>query len=295
MAVSIRILALPGQDSWGNITGRGFNCHILVSPFNRRITVYRFNLTRHDGAEEMVRVLMEKARAQGLDKIWLKSVTRWENAFLDSGMKLEASIPGYYKGEEPALIFAKYLSARRQTPSNSRSIELVEKLIFDLKTKTEKRILPAGITPKWAQREHCADLARLFSRVFPTYPFPVGDPDYIKHTMDNGVCYITARHNGKLVAASSAEINRPQKNAEMTDFATLPVWRGHGLANFLLSQMESRLKDEGYRCLYTIARSSSIGMNKVFAGAGYGFNGVLINNCNISGDFEDMNVWSKIL
>jgi hypothetical protein len=36
-------------------------------------------------------------------------------------------------------------------------------------------------------------------------------------------------------------------------------------------------------------------MNKVFAGAGYGFSGVLINNCNISGDFEDMNVWFKII
>ena len=295
MAVSIKIPAQPGQDRQADITGRDFNCHILVSPFNRRITVNSFNLARPDGAAEMAQVLTEKARAQGLDKIWLKSPARWKNAFLDSGMKLEAAIPGYYQGEETALVLARYLSASRQTPSNSRGVQLVEKLISSLKAETGKRILPAGITPKWAQREHCADLARLFSRVFPTYPFPVDNPDYIEHTLDNGVCYITAWHNGELVAASSAETNRPQKNAEMTDFATLPRWRGHGLANCLLARMESRLQDEGYRCLYTIARSSSIGINKVFAGAGYGFNGVLINNCNISGDFEDMNVWSKNL
>jgi len=151
-------------------------------------------------------------------------------------------------------------------------------------------MLPAGITIEYAQPEHCEDLARLFSKVFPTYPFPVSDPGYLKHTMDNGTCYITAWHNGELIAASSAETDRQQKNAEMTDFATLPIWRGHGLASCLLAQLESRLESEGYRCLYTIARSSSIGMNKVFAGAGYGFNGVLVNNCNISGDFEDMNV-----
>ncbi|MDD4766901.1 MAG: putative beta-lysine N-acetyltransferase [Desulfotomaculaceae bacterium] len=295
MAVSMKIPAQPGQDRQAEITGRDFNCHILVSPFNRRITVNRFNLTRPDGAAEMAQVLTEKARAQGLDKIWLKSSARWVSAFLDSSMKLEATIPGYYQGEDPTLVFARYLSASRQTPSNSSSIELAEKLISGLKTETSKRILPAGITLKWAQREHCADLARLFSRVFPTYPFPVDDPDYIEYTLDKGVCYISAWHNGELVAASSAETNWPQKNAEMTDFATLPRWRGHGLANCLLARMESRLQDEGYRCLYTIARSSSIGMNKVFAGAGYGFNGVLINNCNISGDFEDMNVWSKIL
>ncbi|MDD4335564.1 MAG: hypothetical protein PHY77_08165 [Desulfotomaculaceae bacterium] len=185
MTASIKILAQPGQDSWRDITGRSFNCRILVSPFNRRITVYRFNLIRAAGAEEMVQVLTGKARAQGLDKIWLKCVTRWKNTFGDAGMKLEASIPGYYKGEEPALVFARYLSARRQTPSNSRGVELVEKLISGLKKETGKQILPAGITSKWAQREHCADLARLFSRVFPTYPWHVYIFVHIKSNLLN--------------------------------------------------------------------------------------------------------------
>lgn len=295
MAAKTKDLAQPGCDRWEFIKGGCFSCYILVSPFNRRITVYSFDLLRDQGAGEMVQALAENAKLHGLDKIWLKSTADWENAFLSAGMKLEASIPGYYYGKETALVFAKYLSAGRQTPSNSKDIVLAEELISGFKTENGKRMLPSGITPLWAKREHCADLARLYSRVFPTYPFPVADPGYIKHTMDSGTCYITAWHDDELIAASSAETNRPQKNAEMTDFATIPAWRGHGLASCLLSQMESRLDSEGYRCLYTIARSSSIGMNKVFAGAGFSFNGVLIKNCNIGGDFEDMNVWSKIL
>lgn len=295
MAVEIKNVEQTGQDHWAVIEGRDFSNRILVSPYNRRITVYEFDLVRDHGAGEMVQVLVEKAKAHGLDKIWLKSGTKWKHAFLSAGMKLEASIPGYYKGEEPALIFAMYLSTKRQTPSNSRGSDLVKKLISGFKTGTGKRMLPAAITLKWGQPEHCPALARLYSKVFPTYPFPVSDPDYLKHTMDNGTCYIMAWHNEELIAAASAEINRPQKNAEMTDFATLPMWRGYGLASCLLAQLESRLKSEGYRCLYTIARSSSAGMNKVFAGAGYSFSGVLINNCNIGGGFEDMNVWSKIL
>lgn len=295
MAAKTKDLAQPGCDRWEFIKGGCFSCYILVSPFNRRITVYSFDLLRDQGAGEMVQALAENAKLHGLDKIWLKSTADWENAFLSAGMKLEASIPGYYYGKETALVFARYLSAGRQTPSNSKDIVLAEELISGFKTENGKRMLPSGITPLWAKREHCADLARLYSRVFPTYPFPVADPGYIKHTMDSGTCYITAWHDDELIAASSAETNRPQKNAEMTDFATLPAWRGHGLASCLLSQMESRLDSEGYRCLYTIARSSSIGMNKVFAGAGFSFNGVLIKNCNIGGDFEDMNVWSKIL
>lgn len=286
---------MPGQDCWETIAGKDFNCRILLSPFNRRLTVDTFNLSRVRGAEEMIQVLTEKARTQGLDKIWLKSIPKWEKNFLAAGMKLEASIPGFYKGKERAVVLARFLSSRRETPSNSKGITLVKIITNNRTSEATKRDLPAEVSLKWAQKEHCPHLAGLFSKVFPTYPFPVFDPNYIRQTMNNGTCYITAWHNNKLVAASATELNQLEKNAEMTDFATLPMWRGQGLANCLLDQMESRLRYKGYRCLYTIARSSSIGMNKVFARAGYGFNGVLINNCNISGDFEDMHVWSKIL
>lgn len=295
MAVEMKNIEQLSQDQWENIKGRDFNSHILVSPYNRRITVYEFALIQEYGAGEMIRFLVEKAGVHGLDKIWLKSGARWKQAFLSAGMKLEASIPGYYKGEEPALVLAMYLSARRQTPSNNRGADQAKELISRFKTGSGIRALPTGITLKWGQPEHCLALARLYGRVFSTYPFPVSDPDYLKLTMDKGTCYIMAWHHEELIAAASAEINRIHKNAEMTDFATISRWKGYGLASCLLTQMEARLESEGYRCLYTIARSSSTGMNKVFAGAGYSFSGVLINNCNIGGGFEDMNVWSKVL
>lgn len=283
-------------DRWEILEGDAFDCRILVSPYNRRITVYEFNLAQDRGAEEMVSVLKEKASENGLDKIWLKSKTGHMKTFTSAGMKLEASIPGYYKGKETALIFSLYLSNHRQTPSNAGGKELIDKAVSRAKERTVKRTLPEAITLKWGQKKHCPALARLYSKVFTTYPFPVFDPDYLKSTIDqDSTYYITAWHNQDLIAASSAEINRPQQNAEMTDFATLPKWRGHGLASFLLAEMESRLEGERFRCLYTLARSSSIGMNSVFANAGYVYHGVLINNCNIGEDFEDMNVWSKLL
>lgn len=296
MSIKIKNIENVYPDRWEVIEGNAFDCRILVSPYNRRITVYEFNLTRDKGAEEMLKVLAGKASRNGLDKLWLKSETRYMNTLANAGMKLEASIPGYYKGKETAHIFALYLNNQRQTPSNARGKELVDKLVSGFNTGTVKRILPDGITLEWGQAEHCPALARLYSKIFTTYPFPVFDPDYLKSTIDHDTTYyITAWHNKELIAASSAEINRLQKNAEMTDFATLPKWRGHGLASFLLAQMETRLKRESFRCLYTIARSSSTGMNSVFANAGYGYFGVLINNCNIGVGFEDMNVWSKLL
>ncbi len=284
------------MDRWEIIEGNAFDCRILISPYNRRITVYEFNLTRDHAAGEMVKLLAGKASENGLDKIWLKSKTGYMNAFTEAGMKLEASIPGYYMGQETALVFALYLSSHRQTPSHARGKELVDKLVSKFKDGTVKRIIPDGITFKWGEKEHCPAMARLYRKVFTTYPFPVFDPDYLKSTIDqDSTYYITAWHNKELIAASSAEINRPQQNAEMTDFATLPQWRGYGLASFLLDQMETRLQTERFRCLYTIARASSTGMNSVFANAGYGYYGVLIKNCNIGVGFEDMNVWAKLL
>jgi len=277
------------------VEGCDFSCRVLVSPYNRRITICEFDLARDDGAGEMVRTLAERAIAEGLDKIWLKTGSKWRRALAGAGMRLEATIPGYYRGEEPALVYAMYLSARRQTPSNPAGMDLVKKLVDAPGAGGGERDLPAGITLQWGGAEHCLELAGLYGGVYATYPFPVFDPGYVRYTMEHDVCYLTAWHGGELVAAASAEINRREKNAEMTDFATLSEWRGRGLAGCLLARLESRLAGEGFRCLYTIARSGSVGMNKVFAGAGYAFHGVLVNNCNIGGGFEDMNVWVKLI
>lgn len=295
VAVSISGLEQAGPDRWENTEGQNFKCRILVSFYNRRITIKSFTLARNEGAAEMFQVLSEKAVSHGVDKIWLKAEPESAHCFTSTGVRLEAVIPGYYAGKKPALVFAKYLSEQRRTPSNHKNKENISKLVAPDGSTNGQAPLPNGIRLVWGRAEHCRPLAWLYRRVFATYPFPVFDPDYLRYTMDHDVCYITAWDAQALVAAASAEINYQEKNAEMTDFATIPAWRGHGLASCLLNQLEPRLRQEGIRCLYTIARSSSMGMNKVFANTGYRYCGVLVNNCNISGNFEDMNVWSKII
>ena len=97
------------------------------------------------------------------------------------------------------------------------------------------------------------------------------------------------------MALSSAEMDADARNAEMTDFATLPDYRGRGLATLLLEAMEAAMHDREMATAYTIARAPSFGMNITFARMGYRFAGRLINNTNIAGRFEDMNVWYKHL
>ncbi len=81
----------------------------------------------------------------------------------------------------------------------------------------------------------------------------------------------------------------------MTDFATLPQYRKQGIAQKLLHEMERNIKEKDFRMSYTIARAMSPGINITFARCGYTYAGTLINNTNISGSIESMNVWYKKL
>jgi putative beta-lysine N-acetyltransferase len=81
----------------------------------------------------------------------------------------------------------------------------------------------------------------------------------------------------------------------MTDFATLPAYRGRGLATRLLGLMGCQAIESGVRVAYTIARAVSFGMNITFARHAYQYGGTLINNTQIAGSIESMNVWYRLL
>jgi putative beta-lysine N-acetyltransferase len=113
--------------------------------------------------------------------------------------------------------------------------------------------------------------------------------------MDENIQYYGIYYKNKLIAASSAEMDIEMKNAEMTDFATDPEFAGNSLSLILLRKMEEEMMRKEMKVLYTIARSFSPGMNITFAKQDYEFSGTLINNTNIFGKIESMNVWYKII
>ena len=113
--------------------------------------------------------------------------------------------------------------------------------------------------------------------------------------MLKNIVYFGIEINKKLVALSSAEVDHDSRTVEMTDFATLPEFTGNSFASHLLERMEQDMKTRAIRTAYTIARAISTGMNITFARAGYTYTGRLINNTNIAGNIESMNVWHKIL
>jgi putative beta-lysine N-acetyltransferase len=138
-------------------------------------------------------------------------------------------------------------------------------------------------------------LAKIYGRVFESYPFPIHQPDYIKEMMTKAVSYFCIRIDNAIAAAAAAEVDSLNLNCEMTDFATLPEHRGKGLAGMLLKHMDDKARCQGVKTAYTIARADSPGMNVVFKRRGYRYGGRLNKNSQIGGGIRSMNVWYRRL
>ena len=273
-----------------SIKGDGFTVQMIASDFNSRIQVLSYEA--HDSGA-MVRALVSEAQTRGYGKIFVKAPLVDRGALEDAGLLAEATITGYFSGE-PAVVMSMFLDDERmQQPFESDQNEILE-TIQSRPADSAVPELPEGYRLIVAESGDTHELAELYRHVFASYPFPISDPDYLEATMKSHVVYRIVRDaGGSLVAAASAETCRRYRNAEMTDFATLPSQRGLGLAQHILAALESDMSGWAIPNLYTVARARSAGMSRVFYNRGYEMTGTLVNNCHITGRVEDMHVWCR--
>lgn len=280
---------------WGNIIrdieGKYFKARIEESFYNKRISILDYNYENKTGLKDFFKTLDSLCLKHKYGKIWGKISAKDKAFFLADGFISEAEIINYFGREKNAFICSKYFWDR--AISRDAAGKNIKKLPTD-------KVLRAGLISlsddcrfKIAADEDLGNLACLYQQVFTTYPYPVFNEEYLRSTMDH-IIYVLIYRDKELLAAAAAEINNKYANAEMTDFAVLPSERGKGLASFLLNKLEEIMKEMNIYCLYTIARRKSPGMNRVFEQADYLYTGTLINNCNISGGFEDMNLLCKM-
>lgn len=247
--------------------------------------------------DPLIESLHSLARDKGYGKIFAKVPGRALSPFLNSGFVREATVPAMYSGKEDAFFLARFLDTRRSEIKDRQTIYHVLE-VCEKKSGMGHGILPPGFTPRLMTEDDCPEMARLYCQVFDSYPFPITDPDYLLKTMRSHVIYAGMYHGERLAALASAEVDPKGKNAEMTDFATRPEFRENRLATHLLEFLIHKLGLHpllDIRTGYTIARCVSYGINIAFARCGFTFGGILVNNTNIAGEVESMNVWYKPL
>ena len=263
---------------------------IQHGPSNDRIYLMKLHA---DDAPDIIAHLDRIAAERGYSKVFVK-VPQWcVNIFIAAGYELEASIPFFFPENNAACFMGKYFCAIRETEGQP---QLVKDILAAAKAQepTARSLpLPDGFSMRVALPEDAQQMATVYREVFATYPFPIHDPAFLQSAMAGNTIFFGIWQGNKIAALSSAEMDPSSYSVEMTDFATLPEYRGHGLALNLLQQMEVAVRTLGIRSLFTIARAYSFGMNITFARDGYSFGGTLTNNTNISGSLESMNVWYK--
>ncbi len=261
-------------------------------PYNDRIYLMQ---TGSGSLQELPQRLIGMAEEKGYGKIFAKLPETQASVFLNAGFRTEAEIPAFYNGKEKGVFLAYYVNRDRE---NEAELDIYEHNRTLALSKKNTKISPLDTSRfrlRTCNEDDTTRMAEIYKVVFPSYPFPIHDPDYLRETLRTHVDYFGVGHKGKLIALSSAEKNTKALHAEMTDFATLPDWRGNGLAVHLLLRMEEHVRRRGFRNVFTIARAASPGMNITFAKCGYEYGGRLINNTNISGNIESMNIWYKPL
>ncbi len=265
---------------------------IQHGPFNDRVYLMKAGL---DNISQLPSMLEEIVQKYGYSKIFSKIPAFAKKTFVQSGHIEEARIPGFFKGEEAAVFMAKYLSNERMEEKNAQERSNVLEVALSKSGKSKDIILADDEEFTVCSKGDATEMARLYAQVFPSYPFPIQDARYLVNTMSEDFVYFGIRKRGDLVAVSSCEMDVLNLNVEMTDFATLPDSRGKGYSYLLLGEMEKNMRSRGILTSYTIARAISYGINTIFSRRSYTYGGTLLNNTNISGGIESMNIWYKTL
>lgn len=265
-----------------------FGSKVQHGTINDRI--YVLHLAPGDPNQLIFR-LDQMANLYGYSKIFAKiSAEHWQKFFSADYVK-EAEIPLFFNGKKDCFFVSKFFKNRQETNENFSKLH-------SLARNDNTRSVGYCSKKDMYNVEVCTsadaeELSLMYQQVFPSYPFPIFNPSYLSRIMSDEVTYYCIRVGGSIIATAAIESDHHGQHAEMTDFATLPEWRGKGLAESLLRHMGAVIDDSQIKTVYTIARASSYGMNRVFWKCGYTYSGLLINNTQISGSIQSMSVWYR--
>lgn len=264
---------------------------VLWDWFNQRVKI----LGNQKTGTNTLRLIKTLAASAEVGKVIACTLPAYQDLFLEQGFIVEGKISGFYSGED-ALVYSYFTTPTRKTSANKYDGIIPVGSNWDrVKQANQQTGLPY-VTRK-AMPADVPGMVSLFSSVFETYPSPVFDKDYLLGYLRHGpVNYrVAIDDNNRIVGIASAEKDRANLNAEITDCVTDPQFRGQGVLSQLISELEADLYQEGYICLYTLCRAIHPPVNKAFFRLGYLYSGRLIKNCNICGSYEDMNVLVKVL
>ena len=261
---------------------------IYVDYVNKRLKIIDLtNITVQN-----IKRIIHFSSKQHLDKVICICDSTYVDIFTEAGFEIEGKIDRFFKGQN-GFCMSYFISSDRKICSNFSKKELLVKQCLAVKNTFIHRSEKSKYSIRNANETDIQEMVKLFSTVFLTYPSPVYDEEFLKKTMKEKVLYKVAVYEGKIIGIASADMDKENLNAEITDCATYPDYRGKGVLSNIIYSLELDLRKKGFITLYSLSRAINPSINFVLSKQNYKFTGRLINNCNICGTFEDMNIWVK--
>ncbi len=262
--------------------------YFQIDTHNLRLVVN--NYPTDFSAAELTDELVKLSKQHYLSKIWLWAYPDDVPAFVRCGFQQEGQLTGKH-ATGPTVSLAYYVDTQR---SKSRDLEMEDGILAQVKALPLRPLLPlsAKLEVRLLDLRDSSAISRLMSQVFVSYPTPL-DQDYIKTLITKSYLFYGAFSGEELVSMAAAYPDRNWGRCEITDCATLPDFRGWALTERLINLLETEVCQLGPYVLYTLARATLPAVNRVFHRIGFNYRGRLINNCDIAGALEDMNLWVK--
>jgi putative beta-lysine N-acetyltransferase len=234
--------------------------------------------------------LTELASAKGYTKIIAKVKDSQVLPFLRQGYQIEATVPGYF-GLEDA-IFVSYFLEQQRASCNKHELhdDILEKASQTMPWRGEQ--LVEELTIRKATTDDARDISKVYNLAFSSYSSPVGDENFVKTSIANGVDYFCMVYMNAVIGCVRVEYEADAPNARLYDIVVAEQFRNQGVATALVKACCHVLENQGVSFVYSVCRAASFAINKVFARLGYEYGGRLLNNNLVNGELESMNVWS---
>ncbi len=261
---------------------------VFLDYANSRLKVLKYNQL----SVNMIMNAVSLARTEKFGKVLVNCRLKDLKYFKEAGFVIEGMINGFFKGED-AYCMSLFLDKEREQSKNKEKEDEILELCFE----KERILVPPDLNCEYKIRNSIENdipqMVKLFKTVFKTYPSPIFDQDYLKKIMNKKVLFKVALKDNMIVSIASADMDKENLNAEITDCATYPEYRGQGLLSNLAYMLEKELVERKFNTLYSLSRAINAGINISLGKLGYDYGGRLVNNCDICGGFEDMNIWVK--
>jgi len=268
-----------------------FEATLFLDQYNQRIKILRYQA---EDFHAMIMKIRWIAEANGFDKIICMAPRSDWQKFLRYGYVLEAVIKYYLNGDD-AYVMSKFRSQERLSSGSLMEETLLIENIMSAIDPSAPTELDPSLKIRMALPSDVQNLISLYQEIFETYPSPLIHASYFEAIFQKESIFALCEKDGQIIAAASAELSPRYQAAELTDCATRKSARGLGIMTHILRYLENELIKRKYICSYTMARARSYGMNNVFNRLNYEFLGRLVNNCDIYGAYEDMNIWVRDL